>query len=182
MVTGLGTGMCRCTNCSCPALPPSCPLSPCTLCVVLRVLLQGLALNLVLIIGYIPSSDTYSERRFISAIENWLICLEMCVLYDRLPVPCRQTPLPAFRVGVDAFQPSQLTARSWRLLAPPRVAVRAPSACLVVCLTLSPAQVHHRHLLLACIPRRGDNRDEAHPAGSGRLAYNSGIRLFVTQG
>ena len=38
---------------------------------------QGLALKVVLIIGYIPSSDTYSEKRFINAIENWLICLEM---------------------------------------------------------------------------------------------------------
>jgi len=41
---------------------------------------QDLALNLVLLIGYIPSNDTYSERRFIRAIENWLICLEMFII------------------------------------------------------------------------------------------------------
>ncbi len=41
---------------------------------------QDLALHLVLLIGYIPSSDTYSEKRFINAIENWLICLEMFII------------------------------------------------------------------------------------------------------
>ena len=42
--------------------------------------MQDLALHLVLLIGYIPSSDTYSEKRFINAIENWLICLEMFII------------------------------------------------------------------------------------------------------
>ena len=52
----------------------------CVKAVVFLCFYQGLALNLVLIIGYIPSSDTVSEKRFIRAVENWLICLEMFVI------------------------------------------------------------------------------------------------------
>jgi len=52
----------------------------CVKAVVFLCFYQGLALKVVLIIGYIPSSDTYSEKRFINAIENWLICLEMFII------------------------------------------------------------------------------------------------------
>ena len=42
--------------------------------------LQGVALNLVLIIGYIPETTQYSAKHFVGAIEQWLICMEMLII------------------------------------------------------------------------------------------------------
>ncbi|EKX44716.1 hypothetical protein GUITHDRAFT_94984 [Guillardia theta CCMP2712] len=41
---------------------------------------QGVALNLVLIIGYIPETTQYSAKHFVGAIEQWLICMEMLII------------------------------------------------------------------------------------------------------